>query len=127
MVRRGLSALLVPVLVAGLFLVQPQPSHAASGGRIGGGSFRAPSMPRSGGYGRSYGGGYGGGYGRSYGGGGIGFPFMVPFFGFGSLGGLLGLAITPTTAIRANRPNSPPRLPKPKKGTMKGKPMPPPP
>ena len=91
MVRRGLSALLVPVLVAGLLLVQPQPSHAASGGRIGGGSFRAPSMPRSGGYGRSYGGGYGGGYGRGYGGGGIGFPFIVPFFGFGSLGGLLGL------------------------------------
>lgn len=91
MVRRGLSALLVPVLLAGLLLVQPQPSHAASGGRIGGGSFRAPSMPRSGGYGRSYGGGYGGGYGRGYGGGGIGFPFIVPFFGFGSLGGLLGL------------------------------------
>lgn len=91
MVRRGLSALLVPVLVAGLLLSQPQASHAASGGRIGGGSFRAPSMPRSGGYGRSYGGGYGGGYNRGYGGGGIGFPFIVPFFGFGSMGGLLGL------------------------------------
>ena len=103
MVRRGLSALLVPVLVAGLFLVQPQPSHAASGGRIGGGSFRAPSMPRSGGYGRSYGGGYGGGYGRSYGGGGIGFPFIVPFFGFGSLGGLLGLfALMAVVGVIAN-------------------------
>ena len=103
MVRRGLSALLVPVLVAGLFLVHPQPSHAASGGRIGGGSFRAPSMPRSGGYGRSYGGGYGGGYGRSYGGGGIGFPFIVPFFGFGSLGGLLGLfALMAVVGVIAN-------------------------
>ena len=103
MVRRGLSALLVPVLVAGLLLVQPQPSHAASGGRIGGGSFRAPSMPRSGGYGRSYGGGYGGGYGRSYGGGGIGFPFIVPFFGFGSLGGLLGLfALMAVVGVIAN-------------------------
>ena len=103
MVRRGLSALLVPVLVAGLLLVQPQPSHAASGGRIGGGSFRAPSMPRSGGYGRSYGGGYGGGYGRGYGGGGIGFPFIVPFFGFGSLGGLLGLfALMAVVGVIAN-------------------------
>ena len=87
MVRRGLSALLVPVLLAGLLLSQPEPSHAASGGRIGGGSFRAPSMPRSGGYSR----GYGGGYSRGYGGGGVGFPFIVPFFGFGSLSGLLGL------------------------------------
>lgn len=88
MVRRGLSALLVPVLLFGLLLSQPAPSHAASGGRIGGGSFRAPSMPRSGGYSRSYGGGYGGGYSR---GGGIGFPFILPFVGFGSMGGLLGL------------------------------------
>ncbi len=85
--RRGLSALLVPVLVAGLLVLQPQPSHAARGGRIGGGSFRAPSMPRGGGYGRSYG---GGGYGRGYGGGGIGFPFLIPI-GLGGGGGLLGL------------------------------------
>ena len=103
MVRRGLSALLVPVLVAGLLLSQPQASHAASGGRIGGGSFRAPSMPRSGGYGRSYGGGYGGGYNRGYGGGGIGFPFIVPFFGFGSMGGLLGLfALMAIVGVIAN-------------------------
>lgn len=86
MVRRGLSALLVPVLVAGLVFSHPQLSYAASGGRIGGGSFRAPSMPRSGGYSR----GYGGSYNRGYGGG-MGFPFIVPVFGFGGLGGLLGL------------------------------------
>jgi len=86
--RRGLSALLLPVVVAGLVLIHPDPSYAARGGRIGGGSFRAPSMPRSsGGYSRSY----GGGYSRGYGGGGIGFPFIIPFFGFGSMGGLLGL------------------------------------
>jgi uncharacterized membrane protein len=61
---------------------------AASGGRIGGGSFRSSPMPRS--YG---GGGYGGGgYSRGYGGGGIGFPFLIPFFGFGG-GGLFGFLI----------------------------------
>jgi uncharacterized membrane protein len=69
-----MSGLMLPALLA-VLLVWPKPSYAASGGRIGGGSFRsAPSMPRS------YGGGsYGGGYQRGYGGG-IGFPFIVPFF-----------------------------------------------
>jgi len=66
---------------------------ARSGGRIGGGSFRAPSRtysPPSGGY-RSPGGGYGGGYGY---GGGIGFPFLFPFFGIGGgFGGLFGILI----------------------------------
>ena len=66
----------------------PEPALAASGGRIGGGSFRSSPMPRS--YG---GGGYGGGgYSRGYGGGGIGFPFLIPFFGFGG-GGLFGFLI----------------------------------
>ena len=60
-IRRWLSGLLVPVFVVGLLLISPQPSEAARGGRIGGGSFRAPSMPRGGGYSRSYG---GGGYGE---------------------------------------------------------------
>jgi uncharacterized membrane protein len=56
---------------------------------IDGGSFRsAPSMPRSYGGGGSYRGGYGGGYG----GGGIGFPFLIPLFGFGG-GGLFGFLI----------------------------------
>lgn len=62
---------------------------ARSGGRMGGGSFRAPSrsLPsrsapaaRPGGYG-----GYGGGF---------GFPFLIPFFGFGGgFGGLFTLLI----------------------------------
>ncbi len=91
--RRLASLMVVPMLVAGLVFSAPAPAQAASGGRIGGGSFRsAPSMPRSYG-GGSYGGGYGGGY-RSggYGGGGIGFPFLVPIFGFGG-GGLFGFLI----------------------------------
>ncbi|QNG27015.1 DUF1517 domain-containing protein [Synechococcus sp. HK01-R] len=87
LLNRCLSALLVPALLIGLLVIQPQASEAASGGRIGGGSFRAPSMPRSGGYSRSYGGGYNRGYG-----GGIGFPFIIPIFGFGG-GGLFGFLI----------------------------------
>ncbi len=90
--RRWIKALIVPVLITGLIFLQPQPSQAASGGRIGGGSFRAPSMPRTGGYGGGYRGGYGGGYGGGYRGGGIGFPFIVPIFGFGG-GGLFGFLI----------------------------------
>ena len=89
-IRRWLSGLLVPMFVIGLLLISPQPSEAARGGRIGGGSFRAPSMPRGGGYSRSYG---GGGYGRGYGrGGGMGFPFIIPIFGFGG-GGLFGFLV----------------------------------
>lgn len=69
---------------------------ARSGGRIGGGSFRAPSRTYTspggggGGYYRSPGGyGYGGGYG-----GGFGFPFLIPFFGFGGgFGGLFTILI----------------------------------
>jgi uncharacterized membrane protein len=104
LLRRVASWLAVPVLVSGLLFTLPHPADAASGGRIGGGSFRsAPSGPRNygggsyrGGGGRSYGGGYpGGGYsGGYYGGGfggGIGFPFLVPMFGFG--GGLFGLMV----------------------------------
>jgi uncharacterized membrane protein len=65
---------------------------ARSGGRIGGGSFRAPARsyaspsrtyaPSGGGY---YGGGFGGGF---------GFPFLLPFFGFGGgFGGLFSILI----------------------------------
>jgi uncharacterized membrane protein len=98
--RRALARLALPVLVLGLLLWQPGPVQAASGGRIGGGSFRsAPSAPRSYGGGGSYRGGYGGGYGGyrggyggGYGGGGIGFPFIIPFVGFGG-GGLLGFLV----------------------------------
>ena len=90
-----MAIVLVPCLVLGLSLAMPQPADAARGGRMGGGSFRAPSMPRTmprsgGGYRGGYGGGgYGGGYRR---GGGFGFPFIVPIFGFGG-GGLFGLLI----------------------------------
>jgi uncharacterized membrane protein len=93
--RRTFSLLVLPLLMAGLLIVMPQPADAASGGRIGGGSFRSsPSLPRSyggsggyrGGYGGSYRGGYGGGFG-----GGLGFPFLVPIFGFG--GGLFGFLV----------------------------------
>ena len=78
-----------------LLVAWPESSSAASGGRIGGGSFRSsPSMGRSyGGGGGGYrGGGYGGGYRGGYGGGGIGFPFLIPMFGFGG-GGLFGFLV----------------------------------
>jgi uncharacterized membrane protein len=79
-----LPALIGAALAVAVLL--PQPALAASGGRIGGGSFRSAPMPRS------YGGGYrDGGYQRGYGGGGIGFPFIVPFF-FGG-GGLFGFLV----------------------------------
>lgn len=91
--RRCVSWLAVPVLALSLLLAQPSPSWAASGGRIGGGSFRsAPSMPRSYGGGGYRGGGYGGGYNGGYRGGGIGFPFLIPIFGFGG-GGLFGFLV----------------------------------
>lgn len=64
---------------------------ARSGGRIGGGSFRAPSRS----YSTPRGGGYGGGYrspGYGYGGGGFGFPFLLPFIGYGG-GGLFSILI----------------------------------
>ena len=89
LLRRSLSRLLLPLVMVSLLLLGGQPASAASGGRIGGGSFRSsPSMPRS--YGGSYGGGYGGGYRGGYGGG-FGFPFIVPIFGFG--GGLFGFLL----------------------------------
>lgn len=66
---------------------------ARSGGRIGGGSFRAPSRtyaPPS----RTYappGGGY---YSPGYPGGGFGFPFLIPFWGIGGgFGGLFTILI----------------------------------
>jgi uncharacterized membrane protein len=87
--RRLFRRLMLPALLSAalaLVVLAPQPADAASGGRIGGGSFRSAPMPRS--YG---GGGYsGGGYQRGFGGG-IGFPFIVPFF-FGG-GGLFGFLV----------------------------------
>ncbi len=81
---------MLPALIGAALAVVvllPQPALAASGGRIGGGSFRSAPMTRS--YSGGYGG--GGGYQRGYGGGGIGFPFIVPFF-FGG-GGLFGFLV----------------------------------
>ncbi len=84
-----LKTLFVLSLVFTLALSQADVALArGSGGRIGGGSFRAPSS-------RTYsspGGGYGGGY--YPGGGGFGFPFLIPFFGFGGgFGGLFTILI----------------------------------
>jgi uncharacterized membrane protein len=79
------KSLLLIGIVLGLALGHPDGALAArSGGRIGGGSFRAPSRtyaPPS----RTYAPPGGGGYYPSYGGG-FGFPFLIPFFGGG--GGL---------------------------------------
>ncbi len=88
-IKRLLALAILPALLFALVFLPAQTSEAASGGRIGGGSFRSPSIPRTGGYRGSYG---GGGYGRGYRGGGIGFPFILPIFGFGG-GGLFGFLI----------------------------------
>jgi uncharacterized membrane protein len=90
-IKPFLSVLLVVTLVTGVVLGKPDAASAASGGRIGGGSFRRPTISRP--YSspsRSYrtpvgGGGYG------YPGGGFGFPLLFPFFGFGGGGGLFTL------------------------------------
>lgn len=87
-------------LAAVLIFAQADGAMAArSGGRMGGGSFRAPSRSystpsRSYSRGPAYGGGYGGGYGRGYyPGGGFSFPFILPFMGFGGVGGLFGIFV----------------------------------
>jgi uncharacterized membrane protein len=85
MLKKLLKPLAIFSLVAVLFFSQVDGALAArSGGRIGGGSFRTPSRTYNPSPGRS-----GGGY---YGGGGFGFPFLIPFFGFGG-GGLFSLLI----------------------------------
>jgi uncharacterized membrane protein len=83
-----LKPLLVSFLVITLVFSQADSALAArSGGRIGGGSFRVPTRtapaPRT--YAPPGGGGY-------YPGGGFGFPFIVPIFGFGG-GGLFTLLL----------------------------------
>jgi uncharacterized membrane protein len=90
-----LKSILALALVGVLVLGNAGSAMAArTGGRIGGGSFRSPSSgysaPRSAPSGGGYGG-YGyGGYG--YGGGGFGFPFLLPFVGYGG-GGLFSIII----------------------------------
>ncbi|AIQ97845.1 DUF1517 domain-containing protein [Prochlorococcus sp. MIT 0801] len=86
------SFLVVSTIIFFSLFTSPNTASAASGGRIGGGSFQAPSSsPRRQNYG-----GYGGnnfrGYGSGYRGGGIGFPFLLPIFGFGG-GGIFGFLI----------------------------------
>ncbi|MGD1932238.1 MAG: DUF1517 domain-containing protein [Leptolyngbyaceae cyanobacterium] len=77
--------LMAIALVGVLVLGHADAANAArGGGRIGGGSFRAPSRTIS--PSRSYRAPTGGGY---YPGGGFGFPFLMPLFGFG--GGFGGL------------------------------------
>ncbi|MBJ7901276.1 MAG: DUF1517 domain-containing protein [Cyanobacteria bacterium RI_101] len=89
-----LKALLKPALIVSLIVMlvfgASLPAEAArSGGRIGGGSFRAPS--------RSYSApsrGYSSGGGSvGYGGGGVGFPLILPFLGFGGFGSLLSIIV----------------------------------
>ncbi|MGF1457739.1 MAG: DUF1517 domain-containing protein [Leptolyngbyaceae cyanobacterium] len=82
--------LMAIALVGVLFFGQVDGALAArSGGRIGGGSFRAPSRTVS--PSRGYRGPSGGGY---YPGGGFGFPFLFPLFGFGGgFGGLFAIVL----------------------------------
>ncbi len=84
-IKRWLSVSLITLVALISFFILPQTIHAANGGRIGGGSFRAPAIPQT----RSYEGNYRFNAGSYRGG--IGFPFILPFFGFG--GGFLGLLL----------------------------------
>ncbi len=85
-----LKSLLILGLVLSFFFANTHDVLAArTGGRIGGGSFRAPSRTYS-----SPRGGYRSNPGYGYPGGGFGFPFLLPFFGFGGgFGGLFSILI----------------------------------
>lgn len=89
MIKPWVKALMAIGLVVALSFGHADGALAASGGRMGGGSFRAParsySAPRT----YAPGGGYGGG---GYGGGGFGFPFLMPFV-FSGGGGLFSILI----------------------------------
>jgi uncharacterized membrane protein len=86
LVKSIFKPLLIFSLVFTLVFSQADFAMAArAGGRIGGGGFRAPRT-----YVRPGPSGGGGGY---YPGGGIGFPFLLPFFGFGGAGGLFSILI----------------------------------
>lgn len=96
--KASLKVFVAISLILTLVISQADGALAArSGGRIGGGSFsRPPSRTYTAPQTRSPSGGYGGGaYGRGYyGGGGFGFPFLIPFFGFGGgLGGVLSILV----------------------------------
>jgi len=82
------SFLAIALVFTLIFSTADSALAARSGGRIGGGSFSRPSRTYS-----SPGGGYRSPVG-GYGGGGIGFPFLIPFFGFGGgFGGLFSIFI----------------------------------
>ncbi|MBE9174133.1 DUF1517 domain-containing protein [Synechocystis salina LEGE 06155] len=91
---RGTSVVIIFVLAFTLVFTPTFSAEARrSGGRIGGGSFRAPTRSAPS---RSYSGPSGGSYrsGGTYGGGGFGFPFIIPFFGFGGgFGGIFGILV----------------------------------
>lgn len=91
-VRRFLRPLMAIVLVAVLIFSTASPALAArSGGRMGGSAFRSRPMPS-----RSYNRPPARSYNRSpgyYPGGGFGFPFLLPFFGFGGVGSLFSILI----------------------------------
>jgi uncharacterized membrane protein len=97
-IKSLIKPLIKPVLIVSLVLTlvfsQSDVALAArSGGRIGGGSFRAPSRTFTPAPSRTYTpspGGYGGGY---YPGGGFGFPFVMPFPFLVGGGGLFSLLI----------------------------------
>jgi uncharacterized membrane protein len=89
LIKPLVKSLIAVGLVLTLVLAQTGDALAArSGGRIGGGSFRAPSRgysaPSGGGYNRGYGGGYGGGF---------SLPFYLPFMFGGGGGSLFSLLI----------------------------------
>ena len=95
--QQTIKPLLKPFFVLSLVLAlafsHADGALAASGGRIGGGSFRVPSSrsytPRT--YAPPGGGGY---YAPYPGGGGFGFPFLLPFWGIGGgFGGLFTILI----------------------------------
>ena len=89
--KRFFSFLIIALTISSILFFNPNLAVAASGGRIGGGSFQAPSAPRRQNYG-TYGGSNFRGYGSGYRGGGIGLPFLFPIFGFGG-GGIFGFLI----------------------------------
>lgn len=85
-VKPFFKPLMVITLVIALGFSHADNALARSGGRIGGGSFRAPSRTFTPSPRQAPGGGY-------YGGRGFGFPFLLPFFGFGGFGGLFSILI----------------------------------
>lgn len=91
-ILKTLSRGVLAVFLVGILVVSTADSALAArtGGRIGGGSFRSapsrsyrtPARRSPGGYSRGY-----------YPGGGFGFPFLIPFFGFGGFGSLFSILI----------------------------------